>query len=452
MGEVRRGIPIILLGIVVLVVLVAILTTCFVGVGRTPPETRTETVEVTHTITSKLTVPVTFTETLTTTETKTVEKTYTTTEVKTKTETKRETITLTIQASKSLEDEVKEWLGSMKFSLSFHATTKGMKYWYDVGFFNITGIPYESLGCKNCHATCESCHLSGEGFRLDYSVEKARDMQENCLTCHGRERFALKIISKVLGEDAHFSKGITCVDCHSTLEIHGLKFKEDGTPYKAYREPGFFEVDCTNCHVEGDAPKPLESIPEHSIHWYTLKNVHCTACHTKTVQTCYSCHFDGALKGVPHSKLHTPLTGWVFLLKYEGMVYPGNVMALTFEEKEGVFLAWAPFFSHIVVREGRHCNECHGIQVVKEALNNNRVTVVWWNETKEVIEHVEGIIPVVEGVDYTFTFFKKVDYDTGKVEPYKTSSYKPEVNITIVNFGEPLSREELKLLAQSMES
>ena len=410
------------------------------------------------------------TETVTMTKVETVRVTETSPpEIVTVTETVTETQAIAAPREKpqTLKDYVREWLGSMLYASSLHATTRGMGYWYEQGFYKIAGIPYEKMGCKECHATCETCHVEEKSpGTYDFSVERAEDMKGNCLKCHGREGFGMKIIQTMIGTDAHFSKNMTCLDCHTSSEIHGLKFKEDGTPFVSYREPGFFETGCEDCHLTGRevpgvgvAPKPSSNIPEHQIHWYTMKNVHCTACHVATVQTCYSCHFDGALQGVPHSRLFTPLVGWVFLVKYNGMVYSANIMSITYEGKDSTFLIWAPFFSHIVVKEGRKCNECHGSPVVKDIMEDRKIVLTWWNETANRLEWLHSspskgiIVPVVEGVEYKFTFVKKVDFATGTIAPFKTASYIPSTlplpelgYATMIAYSKPLSWEELEKL------
>jgi hypothetical protein len=348
-----------------------------------------------------------------------------------------------------------------------------MGYWYSLGFQKITGIPYEKIGCKECHATCESCHLTQrDETTYTYEMETAAQMNATCLKCHGREKMALFIVAKMQIPDVHFSKGMTCMDCHSSVEIHGLKFKEDGTPYNSYREPGFLEASCEGCHLQGRevpgvgvAPKPPENVTEHQVHWYGMHNVHCTACHVATVQTCYSCHFDGALKGVPHSKLFTPLTGWVFLVKYRDMVYSANMMAITYEGKDAGFVIWAPFFSHIVVKEGRHCNECHSTPVVKDLAEDGKITLTWWDDGKGLqwlgLQAIQSgskkgvIVPLVEGAHYEMVFVKKVNYETGEIAPFKvlvfTPSDKelPEIGYaTVIAYGKPLTMEDLQKLAK----
>ncbi|MEM4036113.1 MAG: hypothetical protein QXU97_05865 [Fervidicoccaceae archaeon] len=116
-----------------------------------------------------------------------------------------------------------------------------------------------------------------------------------------RERMALALMTRSNIVDPHFSRNMTCLDCHSASEVHGVKFKLDGSPYISFWEPGFFDASCEKCHVEGTAPRPPQNVAEHQVHVYALRNVACEARHTATVQTCYSCHLDGSLRGIPHA-------------------------------------------------------------------------------------------------------------------------------------------------------
>ena len=306
---------------------------------------------------------------------------------------------------------------------SLHYYARGMAYWYSSktgGLERFIKIPYDKLGCNHCHArTCDTCHKTVINGIPTYSVKTAKQMK-NCLRCHKREFAMLKLMKKLKAMDVHFAKGMTCVDCHSSKEIHG-----DGKYYISMREPGAMNTKCENCH------KKIPQTLAHTIHKGKLG---CTACHVRFVFTCYNCHINTML--TQKKKIFIPVTGWTFLINYNGKVVAANMQSFVLKDKR-TFMLFAPCFSHNVMKKGRSCKECHENKLTQE-LKNGEVTLTWLKNGK--LEHIKGVIPIVKDVNYKLVFF---DYENGKWVPFKPT-FKTEVQFA--GFGKPLTAEQLKKL------
>lgn len=353
---------------------------------------------------------------------------------------------------KPIEEQAKEWLGSMKFAKSLHATVKGMKYWYERGIGKQIGIPFEALFCKRCHATCESCHgvRDAKGNIIDFSVWVAKD-RKTCLRCHGRQAKAIALGKKnPEWADVHLiGLGVNCVYCHSSKEVHGMygdfKYMFDGK--------GVFEVRCEKCHVERlIGPPVLETIPEHRQH---LDDISCSACHAPTTITCYNCHFSYAYEtykrtGKPVPKA-IPITGWILLVKDKrtGKIVPGNLMVVvwTGEEVEAVRVDITQMFPHIVTGTARHCEDCHATVNVKELLEKHELRLVWVENGE--VKHLSGVIPIVEGTRLVLQTFAW-DPQAGKFKPYKIVTVR--VDETLIENTAALTWEELEELAMPQRS
>ncbi|MGB9630358.1 MAG: hypothetical protein ACPL6D_17015, partial [Thermodesulfobacteriota bacterium] len=128
------------------------------------------------------------------------------------------------------------------FLSSLHYTAKGMGYWYDKangGLEIISGVPYSNLGCKNCHVPgCDRCHKVEKDKTFKYSTEAAKN-QAMCLECHAREQAIIGIDRAANQEDVHFAKGMKCMDCHTSSEMHG-----DGIEYISMKQPGAMDTNC----------------------------------------------------------------------------------------------------------------------------------------------------------------------------------------------------------------
>ncbi len=319
------------------------------------------------------------------------------------------------------------------FLNSLHYTANGMGYWYakeNGGLEGLTGIPYERLGCKNCHTPgCDRCHKS-ETVEKDCRVAaystRAASNQAMCLKCHGREGAMIRIDHKAGQEDVHLLQGMVCVDCHSEREMHG-----DGRAYQSLKSPGAMDTRCESCH---DDIKPIES---HQAHGGRLD---CKACHLRHVVSCTNCHFDTMVeKGVRKA---IPVSGWLFLMNYRGKVSSASMQTFV-TGGDKTFLLFAPHMSHSVMNPGRSCDACHATENVTKAVEGE--VALTWLEAGKVVNR-KGVIPVVDGVDYRCSY-----QNFGEKGWVPVEDPRPPV-IQYAAFGSPLTREQLEMMAEVQES
>jgi len=313
------------------------------------------------------------------------------------------------------------------FSSSFHYTTRGMAYWYNKangGIETITKIPYSKLPCYNCHvSSCDTCHKTTINDKLAYSTEVARN-QEICLGCHAREASIQKMDKAAKQEDVHSAKGMECMDCHTAREMHG-----DGIEYKSMKQIGAMDANCEKCH-----PSVAPSI-SHKVH---RDKIDCKSCHVRHVVSCSNCHIETLIK--EGKKVAIPLSGWVFLMNYNGKVTSANMQTFVVPDNK-TFLMFAPQNSHSIMKEGRKCDDCHGTENVKR-VREGKLSLIWLENG--VVKNVKGVIPVVDGVIYDSTY---QNYKDGKWIPIANPS-SPVIHYAA--FGEPLSKEQLKKLSMPM--
>lgn len=313
------------------------------------------------------------------------------------------------------------------FNSSLHYTAKGMAYWYNKvngGLENITGIPYSNLDCKNCHTpSCDSCHKTIIDGKPSYSKQAAHD-QDICLKCHKREASINKIDKDTNQENVHIMKGMKCMNCHTAREMHG-----DGTEYNSMKQQGAVDANCEKCHPS------LSSSISHKVHREKLE---CKACHVRHVLSCSNCHFDTLVK--EGKRVAIPLTGWVFLMNYNGKVTSANMQTFVVPDNK-TFLMFAPQNSHSIMKQGRGCGECHGTETVKQA-QKGKVTMTWLENGN--VKNLKGVIPVVNGVIYDSVY---QNYKDGKWTPIENP---PSPMLQYVGFGEPLTAEQLKKLSIPM--
>ena len=309
---------------------------------------------------------------------------------------------------------------------SLHYTTGGMAYWYDKnnrGLETLTGVPYSELKCNECHVkSCDTCHKAEKDNIMSYSTEAAKN-KEVCLNCHKRIKAVMKADKEINQQDVHFAKGMKCSDCHTPREVHG-----DGTQYTSMREPGATDASCEKCH---------ESAPSSVSHNIHRNKLDCNSCHVRQVVSCTNCHFDTFAQS--GKKVKIPVSGWVFLMNYEGQVTSANMQ--TFVTSGKTFMIFAPQNSHSVMKDGRKCTDCHGIENVKKV--QNKKIVLTWLENGE-LKNEKGVIPVVDGVAYDCVYY---NYKDGKWIPIKNA---PKPLLQYAGYGNPLSETQLKKLAMPM--
>lgn len=312
---------------------------------------------------------------------------------------------------------------------SLHYNANGMGYWYDKaqgGLETITGVPYNDLGCKNCHiATCDGCHKAEKDGKLVYSNEAANN-QDMCLKCHAREASMMKINKKANKPDVHIVAGMKCTDCHTPREMHG-----DGTKYVSMKQVGAMDANCEECHDK------IGKTISHKIHGSKLD---CKACHVDQVVSCTNCHFETMVN--QGKRVAIPVSGWSFLMNYNGKVTSANMQTFVAPGNK-TFMIFAPQFSHSISKEGKKCEDCHNTAADKE-IEKGTINLTWLDGGK--VNQVYGTIPVVDGVKYNSVF---QNYDNGEWTPI-TNPAEPKVQY--VGFGTPLTQKQLKKLLKTQKS
>ena len=308
-------------------------------------------------------------------------------------------------------------------SSSLHYTAKGMSYWYDKsqgGLEAITGVPYDDLGCKNCHvSSCDVCHKTEIDGKAFYSNEAATN-QDMCLKCHARETAIMNIDKKENTQDVHFAAGMQCMDCHTPREMHG-----DGVEYLSMKQQGVMDVTCDQCHDN------ITRITSHTIHG---NNLDCKSCHVQQVVSCTNCHFETMVN--EGKRVAIPVSGWEFLMNYNGKVTSANMQTFVVPGNK-TFLMFAPQYSHSVSKDGKKCEDCHANTNVKK-VEKGTIDLTWLENGK--VEQTNGVIPVVEGVQYNSIY---QNYENGKWTPI-ANPLDPKVQY--VGFGSPLTKEQLNKL------
>lgn len=313
------------------------------------------------------------------------------------------------------------------FLSSLHYTARGMAYWYDKsngGLETLTGVPYSKLGCQNCHvSSCDACHKAEIEKKPSYSAKMARN-QEICLHCHKREASIMQIDKSGNQQDVHFARGMQCMDCHSTRDVHG-----DGTEYNSMKQPGALDAKCENCH------KSITSSVSHKIHRDKLD---CNSCHVRHVVSCSNCHFETLVK--EGKRVSIPLSGWVFLINYNGRVTSANMQTFVVKDNK-TFLMFAPQNSHSIMKDGRKCGDCHATEIIAK-VQKGKLSLTWLGNGE--VKQIKGVIPVVDGVIYDLVY---QNYQNGKWIPIENPI---EPVLHYAGFGTPLSKEQLRKLALPM--
>ncbi len=314
-------------------------------------------------------------------------------------------------------------------SSSLHYSANGMEHWYaksQGGLETITGVPYNDLGCKNCHTpSCDVCHKAEKDGKLVYSNAAAKN-QDMCLKCHAREASIMKINQKANTPDVHFAAGMKCMDCHTAREMHG-----DGIKYMSMKQQGAMDANCEQCHEK------IAKTISHKIHGNKLD---CKACHVQQVVSCTNCHFETMVK--ENKRVAIPVSGWEFLMNYNNKVTSANMQTFVVSGNK-TFMIFAPQFSHSVSKEGKKCEACHNTANDKE-IKKGSINLTWLDSNK--VKQINGVIPVVDGVQYNSVF---QNFANGTWTPI-SDPQQPKVQY--VNFGTPLSKEQLNKLLISQKS
>ena len=296
------------------------------------------------------------------------------------------------------------------FESSLHYTRNGKGYWYSTvdnggtgGFETLTGVPIEAMGCKECHGPTNA---NGDAYPEDYEPScvdcHATDFsvaQDQCLSCHGRQSAEINVHQL---SDVHRDLGMVCWDCHEPGDLHG-----DGTEYQTMFEPGAMNVDCEDCH-NADAG----TLPDHSSVDPHNGALHCNACHTQTVISCYNCHMESQVED--HLKrAKQQIKNFILLVNREedGKVGTASFQSITYQGDS--WIAIGPYQSHSVVSTGRVCADCHAnfggtIAAIEDYNEDGVMQFASWNEEDSTLNWLKGIVPLP--ADYERSF--KLDFIT----------------------------------------
>ncbi len=141
--------------------------------------------------------------------------------------------------------------------------------------------------CNSCHATCGDCHVKSPvigGVNIGLIKGHAfvrKEEGKTCALCHGG-----RVYPEFTGEyggstDAHYQKGMICINCHKKSELHG-----DGTAVPS-RHKVKGRPTCIACHPAG-SEKNDKSKAAHAPHADKLS---CATCHSAApYRNCYDCH------------------------------------------------------------------------------------------------------------------------------------------------------------------
>jgi thiosulfate/3-mercaptopyruvate sulfurtransferase len=147
--------------------------------------------------------------------------------------------------------------------------------------------------CRNCHASCGDCHVKSpeiEGFclgLLDGHRFVRKNEEKTCAFCHGGRVYPEFTGNYGVIKDVHYEKGMMCMNCHDTVEMHG-----DGNAYKSRKEVPH-KPSCLSCHPFG-SEKSDKASSSHQTHKHKLT---CSACHAlSTYKNCYGCHLGKGAK------------------------------------------------------------------------------------------------------------------------------------------------------------
>jgi Cytochrome c3 len=310
------------------------------------------------------------------------------------------------------------------FKTSLHHTGRGMAYWYDKandGLETATRVPYSKLACKKCHAVlCEACHKS-PGKKPGPGESKGPTSQEMCLKCHDQLAETIKKTQATPLEDVHFAKGMACMDCHTQREMHG-----DGKPYNSLRQEGALDARCENCH------KPLKPSTSHRKH---SNKVHCLACHTGQMTHRLSYQFEPLAK--EGKRVAKPASDWVFLLNFNQKLMSGKLEAFVLPGQK-THLLFSPYNSHVIMKKGRRCDECHGSKVMRELDKVEAIRLLASENDKG--KKIPVLIPVTVAVDFELEYEK---FENGKWVPLGL----PEETATqVIGFGDFLTDKQIKKL------
>jgi hypothetical protein len=153
----------------------------------------------------------------------------------------------------------------------------------------------QTYHCNECHATCGDCHISqpsnvGGGLLEGHEFVREPSMSRNCTACHGsRVKDEYYGAHEGILSDVHFRARMSCNDCHTADEMHGVGMtathRYDGAPNPA----------CESCHE--DQVGIGSGIYQHELHGTEILS--CQSCHSTSYTNCTNCHVERSENDVP---------------------------------------------------------------------------------------------------------------------------------------------------------
>ena len=140
-----------------------------------------------------------------------------------------------------------------------------------------------------------------------------------------------------------------------------------------------------------------------------------------------------------------PSNEWLLLINRHGKVTSATAMTFVHRDpkdnnaKAEPFVMYSPYFTHSVSKEGRNCDDCHGINTVKQIQKGQKVKVNTYKNGK--FESLKGIVPTVPG-SLVWEFLDKV---SGK---WRVLPVTDPVKHQMACYGIALSKEQLEKLAK----
>ncbi len=312
-----------------------------------------------------------------------------------------------------------------RFATSLHKTGRGMIHWYNTGSKAIVGHPYEKLDCSGCHVSgCDACHT-------DVGKYEAEVPKETCVKCHARYGATAAWDKDHHVEDVHGK--MSCAKCHGDSDVHGTE-KE----WTSQRDPDAVVANCLDCHKEGKngARKFDESIDAHGAH----ENLDCLACHVTATTSCLNCHVDEVVAAGSRKGFFFKTKQWLGLINYKGKVTSANIMTLVSNGKG--YITYAPYFTHSIARKGRACGDCHGSEAAVNLAQGKPACVAQLEDGG--IVQCSGVLPITEkGI--------KIDFADHKDGKWVKLAGKDAPVVTFSCYGEPLSEEQIKKLAEKVD-
>ncbi len=347
------------------------------------------------------------------------------------------------------------------FATSLHGTREGKRTFYEgtteePGFFQLTGIEYDTLPCADCHAAnfadgtpvdaatyepgCADCHADPANPTADVP-------EAVCLACHSRVGAEKSLAAAGVAHmtDVHRDAGMVCMDCHKETQMHG-----DGNTYTSVQDPNLPRPACDDCHRDGGtAPEPATNVTEHLIH---MANIDCAACHSQSVVSCDSCHFETEVE--EHVKRFygpPPRHGFVYLVNgADGKVTTASSQSLTYSDK--AFITIAPFYAHTISGDGRHCDDCHASEKTNEYFDTGTIRATEFVDG--VLQGPSGLIPIPDDwkSSLLYDYARYLPEDLSATDPpfiaENWEKLEPVEELRQMLFATPLSQQQMESLRQ----